>query len=143
MMMDTATAVARLESKRVKPTANRIIVLRHLAGCGRPASLADLSGRLTTLDKSSIFRALSLFLKHEVVHAFEDGRGVAHYELCQDEGECRHNDGHLHFYCESCQESFCLDTAPPQLPQLPEGFVPHAVSYVIKGLCPECGKKGL
>ncbi len=139
--MDTAAAVARLESKRVKPTANRIIVLRHLDACGRPASLSDLCAKLVTLDKSSVFRVLTLFLQREVVHAFEDGRGVVHYELCRDDGECSHNDNHVHFYCESCHESFCITTMRVPAPRLPEGFAPHTVSYVVKGVCPRCTGK--
>ncbi len=139
--MDTDTAAAWLESKGVKPTANRINVLRHLDGRGRPGSLADLCGKLVTMDKSSVFRTLTLFLQHDVVHAFEDGRGIVHYELCRDNGECSHEDGHVHFYCESCQQSFCIESMHIPAPHLPQGFVSHDVSYVVKGLCPQCAKK--
>lgn len=139
--MDTDTAAAWLESKGVKPTANRIIVLRHLDGRGRPGSLSDLCDKLVTMDKSSVFRTLTLFLQHDVVHAFEDGRGIVHYELCRDNGECSHEDGHVHFYCESCQQTFCIESIHVPAPRLPEGFVSHDISYVVKGICPQCAKK--
>lgn len=44
-----------LERKGVRPTANRILVLRALRESAHPMSLADLENHLETLDKSSIF----------------------------------------------------------------------------------------
>ena len=71
-----------LELKGVKPTANRILVLKALKEQACPVSLTDLEDILATMDKSSIFRVLTLFLEHDIVHSFEDGRGILNYELC-------------------------------------------------------------
>ena len=139
--MNKEAAINRLEHKGIKPTANRILILKTLVKEHRPMSLSDIEKELLSMDKSSIFRTLTLFLEHELVHAFEDGRGIINYELCSSEGLCHHNDNHIHFYCESCQHSFCLeDIHIPEL-ELPEGFYPHSASFVIKGECPECRKK--
>ncbi len=136
--MNTAETTRRLEMKGIKATANRILVYRELAAHQQPLSLADIESDMPEMDKSSIFRVLTLFLEHDVVHSFVDGRGVLHYELCHDDGQCRHTDGHLHFYCETCQHTICLDdVALPEI-VLPEGFEPHSVSFVIKGECPQC-----
>lgn len=131
----------RLELKGIKPTANRILVYRELTAHSRPLTLADLEAAMPQMDKSSIFRVLTLFLEHDAVHSFTDGRGVLNYELCGSDGKCRHADQHLHFYCESCQHSFCLDDTPLPDIVLPEGYYPHSVSFVIKGECPECRAK--
>ncbi len=136
--MDQQEVVERLEQKGIKATANRILVYRELAITEHPMSLSDIEQRLLSLDKSSIFRVLTLFLEHDVVHTFSDGRGVLHYELCTSRGTCNHGDNHLHFYCESCQQSFCLEDIPLPAIDLPEGFSPHSMSFVIKGECPEC-----
>lgn len=32
-----------------------------------------------------------------MVHAFEDGRGILNYEICEEDGACDHHDGHIHF----------------------------------------------
>ena len=141
--MNSQEIINHLESKGIRPTANRILVLRTLAGADNPLSLGHLERLMVTMDKSSIFRTLTLFLEHDVVHAFEDGRGVLNYELCGEEGECRHHDGHIHFYCESCQRSFCLEDIHIPGFDLPAGFHPHSVSFVIKGECPECARKKL
>lgn len=139
--METEEIIERLEAKGVKPTANRIIVLKALHDVHRPMSLKMLETQLLSMDKSSIFRVLSLFLEHDVVHSFEDGRGLLNYELCEHRGPCSHKENHVHFYCESCQRSFCLeDIHIPQI-MLPDGFLPHSMSFIVKGECPECRKK--
>lgn len=139
--METTEAINWLTQKDVKPTSNRILVLKKLKAEACPVTLLDLSNKMLTMDKSSIFRVLTLFLEHDVVHAFEDGRGILNYELCSSAGHCHHNDGHIHFYCEACHRSFCLeDISIPDF-NLPEGFSPHSISFVIKGECPDCKSK--
>lgn len=139
--MNSQDMISRLESKGIRPTANRILVMKTLMGEQNPQSLSNLERKMVSMDKSSIFRTLTLFLEHDVVHAFEDGRGVLCYELCEEKGACDHHDGHIHFYCESCQRSFCMEDNHIPSFELPEGFYPHSISFVIKGECPDCRKK--
>lgn len=139
--MNSQDMISRLESKGIRPTANRILVMKTLMGEQNPQSLSNLERKMVSMDKSSIFRTLTLFLEHDVVHAFEDGRGVLCYELCEEKGACNHHDGHIHFYCESCQRSFCMKDIHIPSFELPEGFYPHSISFVIKGECPDCRKK--
>lgn len=139
--MNSQDMISRLESKGIRPTANRILVMKTLMGEQNPQSLSNLERKMVSMDKSSIFRTLTLFLEHDVVHAFEDGRGVLCYELCEEKGACDHHDGHIHFYCESCQHSFCMEDIHIPSFELPEGFSPHSISFVIKGECPDCRKK--
>lgn len=139
--MNSQDMISRLESKGIRPTANRILVMKTLMGEQNPQSLSNLERKMLSMDKSSIFRTLTLFLEHDVVHAFEDGRGVLCYELCEEKGACDHHDGHIHFYCESCQRSFCMEDIHIPSFELPEGFYPHSISFVIKGECPDCRKK--
>ena len=139
--MNSQDIISRLESKGIRPTANRILVMKTLMGEQNPQSLSNLERKMVSMDKSSIFRTLTLFLEHDVAHAFEDGRGVLCYELCEEKGACDHHDGHIHFYCESCQRSFCMEDIHIPSFELPEGFYPHSISFVIKGECPDCRKK--
>ena len=67
--MNRNEIVEHLASKGVKPTANRILVLKALHEANRPMSLKALEMKLLSMDKSSIFRVLTLFLEHEVVHS--------------------------------------------------------------------------
>lgn len=59
--MEEKSEICILEKKGVKPTANRILVLRALLAAARPVSLPELEELLERMDKSSIFRVLGLF----------------------------------------------------------------------------------
>ena len=140
--LETTEVTDKLEKKGIKPTPNRILVLKALMQVSQPINLTFLEEKLDTMDKSSIFRTLTCFLEHGLVHSFEDGRGILNYELCTSDSDCcNSSDAHFHFYCESCHQSYCLkETHVPQIP-LPEGFTRHAISFVIKGECATCRGK--
>ena len=72
--METEEIVHKLEAKGIKPTSNRILVMKTLVNEQNPLSLKDLEQKMVSMDKSSIFRTLTLFLEHDAVHAFEDGK---------------------------------------------------------------------
>ena len=105
-------------------------------------SLSDLEEVLDTVDKSTIFRTLEVFAEHHVIHETEDGSGARKYCVCHSGHVCGPEEMHCHFYCESCHKTFCLDHThiPPE--KVPEGYELHEVEYLLKGLCPECRKKG-
>lgn len=130
-----------MEKRGVKPTPNRILVLRALQSAAGPVSLTELEDILPTLDKSSIFRVLTLFSEHHVAHAIEDGNGILKYEACGGEDACTLDDMHAHFYCEVCKRTFCFKaTHIPEI-SLPDGFTATSINYMVKGMCPRCARK--
>lgn len=133
--------VTILESCGIKPTVNRILVVKELAKSSRPVNLAYLEAELCTMDKASIFRVLELLAEKDVVHVIEDGSRSLKYELCQGGANHSLSDHHVHFYCDSCRETFCFESVKIPAIDIPEGFRPRAVNYVLKGLCPKCGAK--
>ena len=130
--------IERLEKKGVRVTSIRILVLNALMNASGTMSLGDLESVLETVDKSSIFRTLELFVKKHVVHAIDDGSGSVKYEVCEGEDECTLADMHTHFYCESCHKTFCLKDITAPLVNLPDGFQVHSINYIVKGICPAC-----
>lgn len=136
-----------LLEKDIKPTATRLLVVRAMLEADCALSLTNLEARLTTVDKSTIFRALTLFLEHHLIHAVSDGSGQTKYALCPSGCHCGKADGHhleglhIHFSCESCHRTFCLRGLPIPEVKLPEGFVLNNANYVLMGLCPECAAK--
>ena len=139
--MGKKETLEKLEQKGIKPTPNRILVLEALLDHSAPVSLSDLEEFIVTMDKSSIFRVLTLFLEHNVVHAIEDGSRSLKYEVCMGERECSFSDMHIHFYCEVCHRTYCFKTMHVPVMELPEDFTPHFVNYMIKGECPECKRQ--
>lgn len=130
-----------LTRKEVKPTSNRILVMRELIKASHPVSLADLEISLGfSMDKSSIFRVLELFSEKDIIHVIEDGSRSLKYELCHSGTHHTISDQHVHFYCERCKETYCFENVSVPLVNIPEGFSPHAINYMIKGICPKCSK---
>lgn len=130
-----------LETAGVRPTANRILVLKELITSHAPMGLIELEDKLCTLERSSILRVLSVLKEQSVIHAIEDGRGIVKYELCHGNNSCSVNDMHPHFYCEKCERVYCFETLSTPLVDIPEGFKMHTVNYMIKGICPTCATK--
>ena len=140
-MLNEAECVALLEQHGIKPTANRIVVVRELAKAIHPMTLTELEYKILTIDKSNVFRALTLFKEHHLVHAIEGMSEGIRYELCHSHDHEHDEDLHPHFYCERCQQTFCLDYSEVPEIQLPEGFEQTSANLMIKGICPDCQKK--
>lgn len=127
-----------LEHHGVKPTANRLLIVRALEAAGRPLSLMELEAQLDTIDKSNVFRALTAFREAHLVHVLEDTGGGVRYELCHSHHQDQDDDVHVHFYCTRCHKTYCLEDTPVPPVTVPEGYVPESVSYLVKGICPAC-----
>ena len=116
-------------------------MVKELAASSRPLTLAELEMKILSIEKSGIFRALTLFKEHHLVHTIDDGSGSLRYELCYSHSDDEDDDLHVHFFCEHCHRTFCLDgVAVPQV-SVPEGYVVISACHVVKGICPECYSK--
>lgn len=127
-----------LEHHGVKCTPNRLLIVRALRDAGRPLSMTELEDRLETIDKSNVFRALTAFRDAHLVHVLEDSGEGVRYELCHSHHHELDDDVHVHFYCTRCHKTYCLEDTPVPPVQVPEGYRPQTVSYLVKGICPEC-----
>ena len=131
-----------LEQHGIKLTANRILIAKIMSSLDYPVSMRELETMLLTMDKSSIFRTLSHFKSHHLVHQLEDGNDIVRYELCHSLNKETDEDIHVHFYCEHCHRTFCLNEIPVPQVNLPTGYRQTAVNYMIKGICPQCAHHG-
>lgn len=131
-----------LEQRHIKPTSIRVLILRELLHENDVAvSMPELEAALVTVDKSTIFRTITLFLAHHLIHCVDDGTGALKYAVCDADCNCDVDDLHSHFYCEECHLTFCLKHTHVPIVKLPDGFKVHTVNYVLKGLCPSCAEK--
>ena len=111
--MSTKQCEDMLVGKGVRPTAARILVLQKLSERTSPASLFELEAELETLDKSTISRSET----------------------------CPVGDRHIHFFCEVCRKTSCLNNIKIPVAQLPEGYIMDTINYTVKGVCPLCNKR--
>jgi Fur family ferric uptake transcriptional regulator len=137
--MNESAITALMQEHGIRPTANRIIVAKALAEESRPLTMTELDDRIGSIDKSGIFRTLTLFKEQHLVHVLEDGEGVR-YELCHSHDHSIDNDMHVHFHCEHCGQTICLEDLPIPEVTLPDGYEMQSANFVLKGICPKCRK---
>lgn len=137
-MMDEKLYLKKLALREIKPTAIRLLILRTMMQHKEAFSLLDLENDLDTVDKSTIYRTITLFLTHHLIHAIDDGSGSLKYAVCSNDCNCEVDDLHTHFYCEKCHRTFCLKSIHIPMVTLPQGFTVNSVNYVLKGLCADC-----
>ncbi|MDE6485695.1 MAG: transcriptional repressor [Duncaniella sp.] len=131
-------ALTLLEEAGIKATPNRLLVVKALINSEYPLSLVEIENQLETVEKSSVFRVLTLFVEKDLVHTLEDGRGIVKYELCGGHDRHSASDMHAHFYCEKCQRVFCLENINASAAGIPPEYLIKSVNFMLKGICPEC-----
>ena len=129
-----------LEETGIRPTSTRLLIYEAIAGTKDTFSLGSLEAQLQSIDKSVIFRTLTLFHEHRLIHSVDDGSGSLKYCLCHNHGHCTNEEEHCHFYCECCGKTYCLDQDLIPHVDIPEGFIARKVNYIVKGTCAECAK---
>lgn len=129
----------RLTEKDINPTAMRLLVLEFLTKQTAAISLNDLEKGMGPSDRITLYRTLKTFEEKGLVHSIEDGTGATKFALCEENCDAgHHHDLHVHFYCNSCKDTFCLpDTKIPEI-SLPEKFQSTEMNLIIKGICEQC-----
>lgn len=136
--MDEAKIIELLDEHGIRPTSNRIMLMMALSKADHPLTMKELEDLVDTIDKSNIFRSLSMFREQHLVHVLQDGADAVRYELCLSHEEDHDEDIHAHFYCERCGQTFCLNGIPVPKISLPEGYRMNTINYLVKGVCPKC-----
>lgn len=132
-----------LQQAGIRVTAVRLLVWHYIRNNYTDAfSLNDLEIGLKTVDRSTIFRTLTLLNEAHLLHEIDDGSGSQKYCVCHHD-DTRHCTGHVHLSCRLCHRTYCLPNIRiPSVP-LPEGFAVEETEYVVKGICANCaGKEG-
>ncbi len=140
-MMENGEYLDRLKKRGIKPTSLRVLILRTMMHENRAVSILDIESELETVDKSTIFRTVTLFLSHHLIHSIDDGSGSLKYAVCGNSCTCAVEDLHSHFYCNSCHKTYCLEGIDVPVVELPVGFSLQSINYVLKGICFVCSSK--
>ncbi|WP_426669671.1 Fur family transcriptional regulator [Mucilaginibacter sp. McL0603] len=129
----------KLVDKKINPTAMRLLVLDLLLQQNSAISLSDIEKNLEPADRTTIYRTLKTFEEKGLTHTIDDGTGTPKYALCPEEcDDHEHHDLHVHFYCNSCKETFCLPNSKIPDVMLPNGFAPSEMNLIVKGTCDKC-----
>lgn len=93
-------------------------------------------------DRVTIYRTLQTFVDKGIIHTIPSADNAIRYALCKE--ACReghHHDNHIHFMCDDCGTTYCLDHVQIPAMQLPGGFFVSRTDMVVSGSCNKCNRK--
>lgn len=129
-----------LQSHKLRITDCRQVIIQEFLDKNIALSHSDLEEILKQqFDRVTIYRTLKTFLDKDLIHKVLDDSGATKYALCSH-GETVHDHSHehVHFKCEICGETTCLeDITLPQI-KLPAGFEKKDMSLLVQGVCEKC-----
>lgn len=90
-------------------------------------------------DRVTIYRTLQTFVEKGILHTIPSADNSVRYALCKDAcTEGHHHDNHVHFMCDVCGTTYCLDHVTVPAVQLPAGYQVNQLDLVASGTCIKC-----
>lgn len=90
-------------------------------------------------DRVTVYRTLHSFMEKGIIHTIPTPDNSVRYALCKDDcTQGHHHDNHVHFVCDNCGLTTCLDSVTVPEVRLPKGFKPTEVQMIINGICQKC-----
>lgn len=92
-----------------------------------------------SFDRVTVYRTLNTFVEKGIIHHIPTTDNSILYALCKDNCQAgHHHDNHVHFICEVCNKTICLDEVTVPEVKLPKGFRPSHAEMVVNGVCDDC-----
>ncbi|MFZ1703097.1 MAG: transcriptional repressor [Saprospiraceae bacterium] len=131
-----------LKKHGLRNTPFRTQVLDVFQNNTHALSPSDIEEDLADFDRITLYRTLKSFEEKGIIHKIADHSGVLKYALCESDcNEAHHHDQHVHFHCESCARSFCMDIVTVPKVTIPEGYSVVSRDMLLKGICKECNQR--
>lgn len=101
-------------------------------------------------DRVTVYRTLNSFIDKNIIHKIASTDPVGKYALCTVEDHCNdchqhnehvHNNEHIHFVCDVCKATTCIDSDISKLISLPKGYALNHKNITFSGICDKCGKE--
>jgi Fur family ferric uptake transcriptional regulator len=131
-----------LQEHNLRITNCRKEVLKIFLERQAALSHSDLEGVLDKdFDRVTLYRTLKTFLDNDLIHKVLDDSGSAKYALCSHNGqESKHSHHHeyVHFKCEKCGKTICIEEVSLPKIDLPAGYINKEVSLLVQGVCDKC-----
>lgn len=129
-----------LKRNHLSVTDSRLQILNLFYKTPGALAHADIEKKTSDhIDRVTIYRTLQTFEEKGMIHTIPSADNSVKYALCKEQcAEGHHHDNHVHFVCENCNKTICLDDVLVPEVKLPKGFEPHQSNMVVNGICGEC-----
>lgn len=137
-MQDQPVQILRKNALSV--TESRRQILDIFLQAGTAMAHHDVEERTAErFDRVTVYRTLQVFLEKGIIHTIPTTDNSVLYALCKDECEAgHHHDNHVHFVCEDCGVTTCMDEVNIPPVRLPAGYQAHQINMVVNGICTRC-----
>lgn len=130
-----------LKSHSLRITPFRQQVLQLFVDHNFAISSKKIQDELVDADRITVYRTLKSFVDKGLVHEAFDGTDTPKYALCEELcDEYSHHDQHVHFHCNNCDETYCVEEVEVPYITTPKGFEVKSTNIVLNGKCSNCNK---
>ena len=131
-----------LKKNGLSITESRVRILELFYETDGALAHADIEKNTdAAFDRVTVYRTLQTFVDKGIIHQIPTIDNSILYALCkQNCQQGHHHDNHVHFICNNCDKTFCLDDVTVPEVKLPKGFVPAQAAMVVTGICNDCKK---
>lgn len=129
-----------LKDFQLRTTTSRSAILNLFIKNSFALSYSDIEHEIaSSYDRVTVYRTLKTFLDKGVIHKVLDDEGGLKYALCSAPCSSReHHHEHVHFKCEKCGQTNCLENVVIPEVILPKGYQLRETNLLIQGICDKC-----
>lgn len=129
-----------LKKNNLSVTDSRQKIMQLFLNTNGALAHADIEKKTgESFDRVTVYRTLQSFVEKGIIHLIPTRDNSIKYALCKDDcEEGHHHDNHVHFICDDCNKTICLDDVTVPHVKLPKGFTPKHAEMVVNGICEEC-----
>ena len=129
-----------LKKNHLSVTGSRQKIMQLFLNSDGALAHADIEKKTgESFDRVTVYRTLQSFVEKGIIHLIPTRDNSIKYALCKDDCEAgHHHDNHVHFICDECNKTICLDDVTVPQVKLPKGFTPQHAEMVVNGICEDC-----
>lgn len=129
-----------LNAHALRHTSSRCDILALFLQKNSALSQPELEREMENCDRVTIYRTLATFLEKGILHKVLDDVGAMKYALCSHIhcSEHYHSHNHVHFKCNLCHKTTCLEDLHIPPIKMPQSFLVEEVNLLIQGVCEGC-----
>ena len=130
-----------LKKNQLSITDSRKKILELFMRANGALAHADIEHQSgTEFDRVTIYSTIQTFVEKGIIHTIPTADNSVRYALCKDQcSPGHHHDDHVHFMCDACGTTYCLDHVVVPAIILPIGFTVTQTDVIISGICKNCG----
>ena len=144
--MEKVTTILKNNNLRITPAREQ--VLEFLMNKEHTVNSLTIERQFPDIDRVTIYRTLQTFLECKIIHKIIDEGSTPGFavdlsllrekKMNSQEAQTLNNAEHIHFKCNNCGNTYCIDEHffPPI--KLPEGFKVESTVLIVRGHCKNC-----